>query len=603
MAVDKTEVFYQLGRVNKFAFVSRIYEIDVIKSLGIEPPKSKKRRRYFRHYVRKYSEIDQQFDLGLTHEEIRSAAFSAADNKAMASMQWYQSIFSGNGLQGILSVVALVIAVVVNIIPGVGQLASATAFSAVFSAVSSIVAGVGAVAGVIAGQYAKHVGNRVTGMSGIAQALGAAISFRRASSTAQSNSLTHLIIYGGYAIYPNNSIYKQGAASQQDYVNTIAYDPTKGIRGDLPQDKIGEKIHSRYGGDLAGGINHHSNIMELEIPLESFTFGAGDLLDSSGDKLQNYNKRINKGFAALAENDFNADKKLESKYKRVIEVQTRPIKQYMKSVDFLDKLQNYSKNLMADFNFLHENNFKMIPTNKGSRVSYTMFLQSLSSYFEILDTLANENLYVLKNSLMLDLNYGPYRMVLGYEVIFTQNEEEPKTHALQTSPYFPSGLVKADKVFIKPEIIKNSEEDEANFIDREDENRLRIWDLDFLDGFYKVYRENYYNDEFVMPKLEKEEIFKMKKELETLCYENLAYIEYYTQNFAIIKINTLTFQKCGIVIKNPNKTLYYKNDNGTFTTFTADYFFIVMDEDNFKIFKDPIPKEYLDEDSFNEKAR
>ena len=169
--------------------------------------------------------------------------------------------------------------------------------------------------------------------------------------------LTALMVYGGYSIYANNSVYNQNAPGSQTFNSQIAYDTTKGLRGDLPQDEIGDKIQGRYGGTLAGGVNFHTTLMESEMPLHTFTYGKEQKLDMLEKRLKNNVKRVAKGFTKLFENYFNADEQGQTKYDRVFKMHTDFLKKQMQNEVFLDTLKCYSKDLMQDFDYLNYNAF------------------------------------------------------------------------------------------------------------------------------------------------------------------------------------------------------------------------------------------------------
>ena len=169
--------------------------------------------------------------------------------------------------------------------------------------------------------------------------------------------LTALMVYGGYSIYANNSVYNQNAPGSQTFNSQIAYDTTKGLRGDLPRDEIGDKIQGRYGGTLAGGVKFHTTLMESEMPLHTFTYGKEQKLDMLEKRLKNNVKRVAEGFTKLFEEYFNADEQGQTKYERVYKMHTDFLKKQMQNEVFLDTLKCYSKDLMQDFDYLNYNAF------------------------------------------------------------------------------------------------------------------------------------------------------------------------------------------------------------------------------------------------------
>ena len=261
----------------------------------IESPYRKKRRRY---YNSKKAELERlnakwtnefrKFGVGnaldrastayqgertngmlLSYYEIHNPAWKYAENKAQSSLTWYQSLVSGNGGVGILSfVIAVVTAVVSFVCPPFAPF-GITLFGGL-SGVGLTAAIVSATAAYISVSAARYHSYKASGLGGLAMFVQSKTAFLREKSTKeqQSYALTNMMIYGEYAIYANGSIYNQGAAGAgQNFSPTIAFDTTKGLRGDIQRDGLDEQIMGRVGGDLAGGQNFHSNIMNLDIPL------------------------------------------------------------------------------------------------------------------------------------------------------------------------------------------------------------------------------------------------------------------------------------------------------------------------------------------------
>ncbi len=208
----------------------------------------------------------------LSYYEIHNPAWNYAENKAESSLTWYQSLVSGNGGVAILSfVIAVVTAVVSFVCPAFAPF-GITLFGGL-SGVGLTAAIVSATAAYIGVSAARHYSYKASGLGGLAMFVQSKTAFLREKSTKeqQSYALTNMMIYGEYAIYANGSIYNQGAAGAgQNFSPTIAFDTTKGLRGDIQRDGLDEQIMGRVGGDLAGGQNFHSNIMNLDIPLAKF---------------------------------------------------------------------------------------------------------------------------------------------------------------------------------------------------------------------------------------------------------------------------------------------------------------------------------------------
>ena len=205
----------------------------------------------------------------LSYYEIHNPAWNYAENKAASSLTWYQSLVSGNGGKIIAAFfIAITLAVASFICPPVAVFGVVIfgSMSGAFLAVA-IVSATAAYIGASAARYHSY---KASGLGRLAMFVQSKTAFLREKSAKeqQSYALTNMMIYGEYAIYANGSIYNQGAAGAgQNFSPTIAFDTTKGLRGDIQRDGLDEQIMGRVGGDLAGGQNFHSNIMNLDIPL------------------------------------------------------------------------------------------------------------------------------------------------------------------------------------------------------------------------------------------------------------------------------------------------------------------------------------------------
>ena len=320
---------------------------------GSESSWSKRRKKHYKMALYAFCAIDNEFKLGLTAQEIASPAFKYGEAKADEGTKWYESFQTGSG---ILAVVLMVIAIVIAWVPGVGQGAFLAAWANLTVQIGATVA---ALAGMAASLYSfeasAHAAAHQASANRYAAAKGGSQAMQKAQE--QSNALTHLIIYGGYEIYANGKLHNKNAAGSQTFNSQIAFDTTKGLRGDLPNDEIGEKMQGRYGGILGGGEKFHQNLMEVDFPLQKANFSAEQRLDTLGARLVRTNKRIAKGFTQLFEVYFNADNNGQNTYNRVYKLHTEPIKKQIMNEAFLDTLTCYSKDIMQTFAYINKNTF------------------------------------------------------------------------------------------------------------------------------------------------------------------------------------------------------------------------------------------------------
>lgn len=349
----------------------------------IESPKKKKRKRYYKSNMKKLQAVNEKYTakfyaLGigaylnhttiygdstggafLSYTEMDKPAWEAADQEAERNLTWYQSLVSGNGFKFFASFLIAVVLVVLNVV----TLGATTPLTvAYFTAAVGVAA---AVAGYFAASAAEYYSQKEQGKAGSLESKEGAIGAykNKAQRDAQSNALTNLMVYAAYEIYANGGIFKMGSAGSETFSHSIALDTTKGLRGDLQRDENAEKIHSRVGGDAAGGVYFHSKNLNVDFPLASYNLTADDFNDQLINKYRTTLKLLADAFVELNNLDFNANGEAQRVYNLKAERYTRPTKNSIYQNDFLEKLKNYNKNLRADFNWASD---KMFATKKQS---------------------------------------------------------------------------------------------------------------------------------------------------------------------------------------------------------------------------------------------
>lgn len=352
--------------------------------MALESPKAKKRRRYYKSKLIEFAVLNDKWTkefqskgfggflhrnstaggttggMFLAYNEYENAAWQYADKKAEANLTWYQSIVSGNGFVAIASfIVAVVIAVASFFCPPVA------AFGVVLfggaTALTTIAAITSAVAVFVATSAARFAEYKTSGLGALAMFASSARAALKNRSVAekQSYALTNLMIFGEYSIYANGSIFNAGAAGAgQTFSPTIAYDSSKGIRGDLQKEPLDEMITGRVGGDLAGGQNFHANVLSVDIPLAKFELSAQKVQERLVQRYVVYNKLVAAAFSEFGEAGINADGRAQVTYNALtaggFKASTLSA---IHANDSLNKLKNYNKNLRADFSFIDKNTF------------------------------------------------------------------------------------------------------------------------------------------------------------------------------------------------------------------------------------------------------
>lgn len=366
-----------------------------------ESPKKKKRKRYHKSNMKKLQAVNEKYTakfnaLGigaylnhttiygdstggafLSYTEMDKPAWEAADQEAERNLTWYQSLVSGNGFKIFASFVIAVVLVVLNF---VSYGATTPLTVAYFTAAAGVAA---AVAGYFAASAAEYYSQKAQGKAGSLESKEGAIGAykNKAQRDAQSNALTNLMVYAAYEIYANGGIFKMGSAGSETFSHSLALDTTKGLRGDLQRDENAEKIHSRVGGDAAGGVYFHSKNLNVDFPLASYNLTADDFNDQLINKYRTTLKLLADAFVELNNLDFNANGEAQRVYNLKAERYTRPIKNSIYQNDFLEKLKNYNKNLRADFNWASDKMFETKKQSSGDIKGALGQIESLETFF------------------------------------------------------------------------------------------------------------------------------------------------------------------------------------------------------------------------------
>lgn len=369
--------------------------------MGWESPRKKKRRRYYNSRMRdleainiKYTQEFQKIGLGgvlrhntiygdntggmfLSYKEKDEPAWEYAKKKADASLTWYQSLVSGNIGQAFVSFIIATALIVVNFVTA----GATTPITIATFTAASVAATTALVTNIAMNYYSMKAGGR----AGLAQSKqGAVLAYKNKELVEQqSNALTNLIIYGGYEIYANGSIFKQGQSGSESFCFDKAFDGTKGLRGDLSRDELTEQIHSRIGANAAGGVNFHSNLLSVDFPLKSFDLSKDALQDALINRYRLAMDILAAAFVELNNYDFNANGRAGEVYNQKLELYTRPTKRTIYQNDFLDKLKNYNKDLRADFNFADDKMFR-------SKKENTKDIKGALGAIDSLDDLMND---------------------------------------------------------------------------------------------------------------------------------------------------------------------------------------------------------------------
>lgn len=317
----------------------------------------KKRDRYAQEYIGYYTQINEEYELGLEWNEMWLIAYDYATKRAKSERGFFDKLFGAltGDLDDLVDILGFIIVTVVAVVATIYTYGGSSPY--VWSAWASYIA---SAASVVISAYAIEINARLERLSLDANTLQDAMNMSRLwrQTKEQGDQLTHFILYGGYEIYANGSIYKKNAAGSESVSPSQAFDTSKGLRGDVKTIDIDEKISSRVGANQGGGEKYMQKTLDTYTPLKAFNHSIEARLDYYQNRLKIRTNQINEGFTKLFELNFNSLGTGKAIYERQLEKLTLHIKKAMISSDFLDKMKNYNRDLRADFWYLRLKDFK-----------------------------------------------------------------------------------------------------------------------------------------------------------------------------------------------------------------------------------------------------
>ena len=334
--------------------------------------KTREKRKYEAMYNAAYKHINDKFKLNLkSPQELEWIASEAAGIKAEQTKSKFHKFVSVIEKKPFM-LILVVVAAVSTIYSG-GALAGAwgSIYAGTAAQITAGVLGaVGTLAGMGATLYGFHQAHLAQAAALEAQSKSAELAGLKRSQkiAASKKQITHLIIYGGYAMYANGELFKYQNAGSDSFSPSLAYDNAKGIYGEVQNEEVDEYIQKRRGKILAAGIDFADDLLGLEMPLKNFNLPSKAILDSLESRYKADIKRISDGFKELEKNNYTLGGSKQHIYDRVFKEQIEPIKQAMISEDFLAKNKAYNQGILRDFFPLHKKNFK-----EKKRDEYALF--------------------------------------------------------------------------------------------------------------------------------------------------------------------------------------------------------------------------------------
>ncbi|HEC1573557.1 TPA: hypothetical protein R1X69_001097 [Campylobacter upsaliensis] len=289
--------------------------------MGLTGRTKRKRRRYYNQAMGQFGAIIEKYELGMAANEYSYIAWAIADAKVEAS----KGIFGGFNI-----------------------------FGGIFTIIGSIFTG--GILGIIGGGVGL-VGNKImTGNALKAQDLAfkADAGFRKAAWQKAFNDSRNkgdqslLNSDKNYSIYADGSIYRQNAPGSESFSPTLAYDTSKGLRGDLKEDKIDEMIMTRSHYTKGGNEGFVNELGEGYIEKGEGGISVKEKQDSHLINAKKNNDRILKGFTELVGVGFDFKGTANKHYEEVVARQVHPFFRQICTEDFIDKNKNYNRALRLE---------------------------------------------------------------------------------------------------------------------------------------------------------------------------------------------------------------------------------------------------------------
>lgn len=348
--------------------------------MGLTGKSRKKRERYRQEKLAQFQSINTQYALGLTYEQMNAAAGSYASQRVNSERKWYSS---GKFWA------SLVFAVGTAFITG-----GITSFSA-FNALSTLgrIAYVASYAiSVSMLVYGAYTGYKMARLAFDIQTWQNKVNAKKAQNAIEdekqkSEQLSDFLINATFEIFPNGNIYKaQAAGDMNSFSPSIAYFGAKGMLGEFKSDSTDEHILNRGHYESAGNDGFITNLIGAKEYRTQGGLSPKAQMQIEHKKLQTKAKKTSEGFTKLIEAEFatyygegeqqgNAAQEL---FERIMDKKIQPHAKAISDIDFIDKMKNYKRGLMADFSFINPDLFN--PMRKKDEMKLWQFEEEFAKF-------------------------------------------------------------------------------------------------------------------------------------------------------------------------------------------------------------------------------
>lgn len=341
--------------------------------MGLTGKSRKKRERYRQEKLAQFQSINTQYDLGLTYEQMNAAAWNYADQRVKSERKWYES---GRFWFSVVFSVATI-----YITGGISSLSAFNALSTLgrIAYVASYAISISMLV------YGAYTGYKMARLAFDIQTWQNKVNAKKAQNAMEdekqkSEQLSDFLINATFEIFPNGSIYKaQAAGDMNSFSPSIAYFGAKGVVGEFKSDVIDEHILNRGHYESAGNDGFMTNLTGAKEYRAQGGLSPKAQMQIEEKKLQTKAKKTSEGFTKLIEAEFTYyGEGTQELFERIMDKKLRPHAKAISDIDFIDKMKNYKRGLMADFSFINPDLFN--PMRKKGEMRLWQFEDEFANF-------------------------------------------------------------------------------------------------------------------------------------------------------------------------------------------------------------------------------
>lgn len=346
--------------------------------MGLTGRSHKKRERYRKEKLAQFQAINAQYDLGLTYEQMNAAAWNYADQRVKSERKWYES---GSFWTGFFkAVVMFAISFFTFGSTGYAGFANLTNAMQSIAAISSYALSFSMLV------YGSYISYKMSVLAFDINSWQNKVDAKKmqneiAEQKSKNDQLTDFLINATYEIFPNGSIYKaQSAGDMNSFSPSIAYYGAKGITGEFKSDSTDEHILNRGHYENAGNDGFMTALTGAKEYRAQGGLSPKAQMQIEQKKLVTKAKRTSEGFTKLIEAEFATyyGEGVEELFERIMDKKIQPHAKAIADVDFMDKMKNYKRALMADFSFMNPD--LLNPLRKKGEMKLWQFADEFANF-------------------------------------------------------------------------------------------------------------------------------------------------------------------------------------------------------------------------------